>query len=102
MLNSMVGADPRDLSSLPTVETDYLAGLDQGIQGLRVAWSPDWGYAAVDPEVRQIAAAARNGLPISAARWRRRILGSPTRLRPIRSGPPPAVQQRGGPLARSA
>jgi aspartyl-tRNA(Asn)/glutamyl-tRNA(Gln) amidotransferase subunit A len=58
MLNSMVGADPRDLSSLPAVETDYLADLDQGIQGLRVAWSPDWGYAAVDPEVRQIAEAA--------------------------------------------
>jgi aspartyl-tRNA(Asn)/glutamyl-tRNA(Gln) amidotransferase subunit A len=58
MLNSMVGADPRDLSSLPTAGTDDLAVLDQGIQGLRVAWSPDWGYAAVDPQVRQIAAAA--------------------------------------------
>ena len=58
MLNSMVGADPRDLSSLPAMETDYLAGLDRGIQGLRVAWSPDWGYAAVDPDVRQIAEAA--------------------------------------------
>jgi aspartyl-tRNA(Asn)/glutamyl-tRNA(Gln) amidotransferase subunit A len=58
MLSSMVGADRRDLSSLPAVETDYLASLDQGIQGLRVAWSPDWGYAAVDPEVRQIAEAA--------------------------------------------
>lgn len=58
MLNSMVGADPRDLSSLPAVETDYLAGLERGIQGLRVAWTPDWGYAAVDPDVRQIAEAA--------------------------------------------
>jgi len=58
MLNSMVGADARDLSSLPAVETDYLAGLDRGIQGLRVAWSPDWGYAAVDRDVRQIAEAA--------------------------------------------
>ena len=58
MLNSIVGVDPRDLSSLPAVETDYLAGLDRGIQGLRVAWSPDWGYAAVDPDVRQIAEAA--------------------------------------------
>ena len=58
MLNAVVGADPRDLSSLPAMETDYLAGLDQGIQGLRVAWSPDWAYAAVDPEVRQLAEAA--------------------------------------------
>ena len=49
MLNSIVGVDPRDLSSLPATGNDYLAGLDRGIQGLRVAWSPDWGYAAVDP-----------------------------------------------------
>ena len=91
MLNSMVGADPRDLSSLPAVETDYLAGLDRGIQGLRVAWSPDWGYAAVDPEVRQIAEQRRNGLPIWAARWRRRIPGSTTLPRPIRSCQPPTA-----------
>jgi aspartyl-tRNA(Asn)/glutamyl-tRNA(Gln) amidotransferase subunit A len=58
MLNAMVGADPRDISSLPTVDSDYLAGLDRGIQGLRVAWSPDWGYTAVDPEVRQLTEAA--------------------------------------------
>lgn len=58
MLNAMAGADPRDLSSLPAVEMDYLAWIDRGIQGLRVAWSPDWGYAAVDPQIRQIAAAA--------------------------------------------
>jgi aspartyl-tRNA(Asn)/glutamyl-tRNA(Gln) amidotransferase subunit A len=58
MLNCMVGADRRDLSSLPGVEVDYLTGLDRGIQGSRVAWSPDWGYAAVDEEVRQLAEAA--------------------------------------------
>jgi aspartyl-tRNA(Asn)/glutamyl-tRNA(Gln) amidotransferase subunit A len=58
MLNSMAGSDPRDLSSLPAVVPDYLSGLDRGIQGLRVAWSPDWGYAAVDPQIRQIAEAA--------------------------------------------
>jgi aspartyl-tRNA(Asn)/glutamyl-tRNA(Gln) amidotransferase subunit A len=28
------------------------------LRGLRVAWSPDLGYAAVDPEVQRIAAAA--------------------------------------------
>jgi aspartyl-tRNA(Asn)/glutamyl-tRNA(Gln) amidotransferase subunit A len=58
MLNPIVGADARDLTSLPATGTDYLSGLDQGIQGLRVAWSPDWGYAAVDREVRQVTAAA--------------------------------------------
>ena len=58
MLNAIVGVDPRDLSSLPTMESDYLAGLDRGIHGLRVAWSPDWGYAAVDPQIRQVTQAA--------------------------------------------
>ncbi len=58
MLNAIAGPDPRDLSSLPADGTDYLALLDRGIAGLRVAWTPDWGYAAVDPEVRRITEAA--------------------------------------------
>ena len=53
MLNIMTGADPRDRLSIPT-DTDYLAALEGGIAGLRVAWSPDLGYALVDPEVREI------------------------------------------------
>ena len=53
MLNVMVGADPRDRLSIPT-ELDYLAALEGDIARLRVAWSPDLGYAAVDPEVREI------------------------------------------------
>ena len=53
MLNVMVGADPRDRLSIPT-ETDYLAALEGDIAGMRVAWSPDLGYALVDPEVREI------------------------------------------------
>jgi len=57
MLNAIVGPDPRDLSSLPADGTDYLANLERGIKGLRVAWTPDWGYAAVDPEVKQITGA---------------------------------------------
>jgi aspartyl-tRNA(Asn)/glutamyl-tRNA(Gln) amidotransferase subunit A len=57
MLNIMAGADPRDRLSLPT-ETDYLASLEGSITGLRVAWSPDLGYALIDPEVRDIVAKA--------------------------------------------
>ena len=57
MLNIMAGADPRDRLSFPT-ETDYLASLEGGIAGLRVAWSPDLGYALIDPEVRDIVAKA--------------------------------------------
>jgi aspartyl-tRNA(Asn)/glutamyl-tRNA(Gln) amidotransferase subunit A len=54
LLMNVVGRpDPRDRNSYPT-DTDFLAACDGGIAGLRVAWSPDLGYAAVDPEARQL------------------------------------------------
>ncbi|MFN8515325.1 MAG: amidase family protein [Thermomicrobiales bacterium] len=56
-LNVAAGADPRDRFSFST-GLDYLAACDGDIRGLRVAWSPDLGYAQVDPEVRAIAAQA--------------------------------------------
>jgi aspartyl-tRNA(Asn)/glutamyl-tRNA(Gln) amidotransferase subunit A len=58
MMSAIAGPDARDLSSLPADGTDYVAEIDRGVQGLRLAWTPDWGYAPVDPEVRRIAAAA--------------------------------------------
>jgi len=61
MLRVMAGPDGRDIGSLPDDGTlvDPLAG--PPATGLRVCWSGDWGYAAVDPEVRDLArrAAAR-------------------------------------------
>ncbi len=57
MLTVMAGEDPRDRVSFPD-QTDYLKAMEGGIAGLRVAWSPDLGYAIVDQEVREIAAAA--------------------------------------------
>ncbi len=54
VLNVIAGPDSRDLSSLPADGTNYLSGFDRGIKGLRVAWSPDLGYAAVDPQVRRL------------------------------------------------
>ncbi len=57
MMNAIAGSDPRDLSSLPADGMDYLADLGRGIQGLRIAWTPDWGYAPVDHETRRIAEA---------------------------------------------
>ncbi|HEY7032947.1 MAG TPA: amidase, partial [Thermomicrobiales bacterium] len=55
LLGVMAGYDPRDAYSAPQPPVDYVAACDGGIRGLRVAWSPDLGYAAVDPTVRAIA-----------------------------------------------
>jgi aspartyl-tRNA(Asn)/glutamyl-tRNA(Gln) amidotransferase subunit A len=57
MLNVLAGPDERDRYTFPTT-TDFLEGLDGGIRGLRVAWSPDLGYAPVEPEVHALTEAA--------------------------------------------
>jgi aspartyl-tRNA(Asn)/glutamyl-tRNA(Gln) amidotransferase subunit A len=55
MLSVIAGPDPRDRLSIPTSDIDWLAAAaPQDLKGLRVAYSPDWGYAAVDPEVRRV------------------------------------------------
>ena len=51
MLSVMAGPDDRDPLSFPTTGTDFTEGLETGIRGLRVAWSPTLGYARVHPEV---------------------------------------------------
>jgi aspartyl-tRNA(Asn)/glutamyl-tRNA(Gln) amidotransferase subunit A len=57
MLNVMAGPDARDRYSFPT-DVDFLAGLEGGIKGMKVAWSPDLGYAPIEPEVRALTEAA--------------------------------------------
>ena len=57
MLTAMAGAHPMDRLSLPDA-TDYLSEMDGDIGGLRIAWSPDLGYARIDPDVQKVAAAA--------------------------------------------
>ncbi len=54
MLQVMAGPDDRDPLSFPSSPLVFTAGLDDGIRGLRVAWSPTLGYAVVDPEVRTV------------------------------------------------
>lgn len=58
MLSVIAGPDPRDRHSLPAADFDWLECLKGDLKGLRVAYSPDWGYAAVDPQVRRIVGAA--------------------------------------------
>ncbi len=52
LLDAVAGADSRDRWSWSS-GVDHLAACDGDIAGLRVAWSPDLGFATVDPEVRE-------------------------------------------------
>ncbi len=52
MLGVLSQPDARDWTSLQADGRDYRVGLDDGIRGLRIAYSPTLGYASnVDPEV---------------------------------------------------
>src|SRR5687768_1175600 len=59
MLNVLSQPDARDWTSLPFDARDYTVGLDDGVRGLRIAWSPRLGHARVDAEV---AAACARGV----------------------------------------
>jgi aspartyl-tRNA(Asn)/glutamyl-tRNA(Gln) amidotransferase subunit A len=53
MLQALAGRDDRDMTSLDLPAEDFLGRLDDGIAGLRVAYSPDLGYLPVDAEVAE-------------------------------------------------
>ncbi len=57
-LNVMAGPDPRDWRSLPADPRDYTIGLDDGVRGLRIGLSLDFGHVKADAEVRALVAAA--------------------------------------------
>jgi aspartyl-tRNA(Asn)/glutamyl-tRNA(Gln) amidotransferase subunit A len=54
MLNVLSLPDVRDWHALPYEPRDYRAGLDRGVQDLRIAYSSNLGYAEVDPEVAEL------------------------------------------------
>ncbi len=58
LLQALAGYDARDASSLHAPVPDFVGALDHDISGLRIAWSPDYGYAGVDAEVAEVSAAA--------------------------------------------
>jgi aspartyl-tRNA(Asn)/glutamyl-tRNA(Gln) amidotransferase subunit A len=51
MLTVLSGPDHRDPYALPPIDKDYLDGLEDGVRGWRIAYSPTLGYAKVDPEI---------------------------------------------------
>jgi len=58
MLDVLARPDDRDPYALKPEDHDYLAGIDDGVKGWRIAYSPDLGYAKVDPEIASACAAA--------------------------------------------
>jgi aspartyl-tRNA(Asn)/glutamyl-tRNA(Gln) amidotransferase subunit A len=59
MMNVMKRPDARDWTSLPFDPVDYTASLNEGIQGLRIAYSPTLGFARnVHPEIASAVADA--------------------------------------------
>jgi len=58
MLNVQSGLDSSDPYSLPEHKGDFLDGIEDGVRGWKIAYSPDLGYAKVQPEIAAACAAA--------------------------------------------
>ena len=54
MLDVIAGSDDRDRRSLPRDAGAYLDACEEDIKGRLIGWTPDLGYAAVDPRVRAL------------------------------------------------
>lgn len=65
MLNVLARPDARDWTSLPPDGRDYTVGLDDGVRGLRIAYSPRLGY--VDNVHPDVAAAVQRAAEALAA-----------------------------------
>jgi len=57
MLSVIAAPDSRDWTALAPDPTDYVGALTGGVDGLRVAFSPDLGYVSVEPEIATAVAA---------------------------------------------
>ncbi len=54
LLTAISGHDPRDPFAVAGPVPDYLGACGQSIEGMRIAWSPTFGYARADPEILEI------------------------------------------------
>ena len=66
MLDVLARPDARDWAALPPPDAGYAAAVsrqaDDGLTGVRIAYSPALGYVAVDPEVAELTGRAANAL----------------------------------------
>lgn len=58
-MNAIGRPDERDMTAFKEMPPDFTAGLDRGVKGLRIAWSPRLGGdVPVDPEIAALTEAA--------------------------------------------
>lgn len=67
LLDVITGFDARDWAAMPTPTTSLRSGLDTGVAGLRVAFSPRLGFVRNDPEVEAAVRAAVDVLASAGA-----------------------------------
>ncbi len=80
-LDVAAGPDDRDRQSLPAAPflyEDIIETLD--VTGLKAVWTPDCGYAVVEPEVVEIARAAAQRLMAAARLHETRTVFQPTNI----------------------
>lgn len=58
MMDVIARPDPREVYPVPADSRSWLDDLDSGIAGVRIAYSPDYGYAQVDPRIAHAVEAA--------------------------------------------
>ena len=58
LLQVIAGHDPRDPTSLREPVPDLVAAADKSVRGLRLGWSPEYGFAKVDPQVLEASSRA--------------------------------------------
>lgn len=54
LMDVVSGFDSRDWAALPTPQGSFLDGLEDGVEGLRIAFSPTLGYVENDTEVERL------------------------------------------------
>jgi aspartyl-tRNA(Asn)/glutamyl-tRNA(Gln) amidotransferase subunit A len=64
MMNVMARPDPRDPYGRPDDEENYLKGLDKGVKGLRIAYSPTLGFVEKEKIDRDVAVAVEAAIKV--------------------------------------
>lgn len=58
MLDLLTGFDSRDWSAMPSPNMSFRDGLEDGVEGMRIAFSPTLGFGVNHPEVETVVRAA--------------------------------------------